>query len=143
MESLFFFHFLLHDFLARAIEPASARRHHRLRVVAPIIFPVHLRVRPPHGTVVIVILCPRMPHTRQCLARGSVEEIKKGARIFRIEMPEQPLAPIDLQRDLAVGQRNDLALGNLKRHAMSETRIAKIFTDKNLCETVKSVFAPH
>ena len=115
----------------------------RLRFAAPIILPIHLSVRPPHRAVVIMDRRARMPHARERLARRPVEGIKKRARIFRIEMPAQPLAPIDLQRDLAVGQRNDLALGNLKRHAMSETRIAKIFTDKNLCETVKSVFAPH
>ena len=78
----------------------------RLRFVAPIILPIHLRVRPPHGTVVIVILCPRMPHTRQCLARGSVEEIKKWPRIFCIEVPAHPLAAIDLQQNLVVRQKN-------------------------------------
>jgi hypothetical protein len=62
--------------------------------------------------MMIMIRRAGMTHTRQNRSRWPDERIEKWPWIRRTEMPSQPQGAIDSERDLMIGQRDNLATGN-------------------------------
>src|SRR5262249_14148792 len=96
------------------------------RLIAPKVDAEDFGMREPDGPVMIVVRGAGMPHARQAGARRANQGVEKRPRIVRAEMPAQTLGAVDLEYDLIVGQRQNLAAGELVWHGgVSRSRAAR------------------
>ena len=70
-------------------------------------FDVHMSE--PDRAVMVVVFRARMPHAGERLAGRPIEWKEKRSRVFLIVMPAKLLLAVDPERDLMVGQGDDLA----------------------------------
>src|SRR5437773_5271666 len=66
--------------------------------------------------MVVVAGIAGMPHPRERRAGGANEREEERPRVMWPEVPAEPLAAVDLERGLIVGQRNELAARNRAGH---------------------------